>query len=73
VFWSVGLISLANLVFRGKFGYELWIGFMMLAGSGILRLRPSLETPEASDFADPWNVYVALRIECSSAECRDRG
>jgi hypothetical protein len=52
----IGPISLANLVCRGTLGSKPSTGFMILAGSGMLRLRPSFETPEASDFANPWKV-----------------
>jgi hypothetical protein len=40
MFWLasllLGLISLANLAFRGTLGSELSAGFMILAGSGML-------------------------------------
>jgi len=76
MFWLVGLllglISLANLACRGTLGSEPSTGFMILTGSGMLRLRPSFETPEASDFADPRNVadaVVELRRTSSEWPC----
>jgi hypothetical protein len=59
MFWlaglSLGFISLANLAFRGTLGSEPSTGFTILAGSGMLRLRLSLETPEFRRTSSEWS------------------
>jgi hypothetical protein len=59
MFWLAGLIGSANLAFHGTLGSEPSTGFMILAGSGMLRLRPSFGTPEAS--SDKVGMVMRLR------------